>query len=102
MGTKMRTRPIARKGEDAPSRKHKREHTKSAIRLNCQRKTRGAANRAAKELTGKARNKHKNWLPLALFLVNDALTALHASEERELELLNDKQIADADADRFFG
>lgn len=56
MGTKMRTRLIARKGADAPSRKHKREHTKSAIRLNCQRKTRGAANRAAKTLTGKRRN----------------------------------------------
>lgn len=55
MGARMRTRPIARKGEGAPSRKHKREHSKSGIRLNCQRKTRGAANRAAKSVTGKAR-----------------------------------------------
>ena len=76
MGTRMRTRPIARKGEGAPSRKHKRAGTKSAIRLNCQRKTRGAANRAAKELAGKPRvqmRKDRTWA-LGIALVNDALS----------------------------
>lgn len=37
------------------SRVSRRVMTKSPIRLNCQRKTRGAANRAAKTLAGKRR-----------------------------------------------
>ncbi len=50
MGARMRTRDIARHGNDQRSRKNKREGSKSGIRLDCQRKTRGAANRARKSV----------------------------------------------------
>lgn len=47
------------------SRVSRRVMTKSPIRLNCQRKTRGAANRAAKTLTGKSRKLYSYDTPLA-------------------------------------